>query len=134
MSHRHFCDFAGHDWQCSSQECECICGLPMEGHDHSDCPVELRACGEHSEAQRQSIAEAMSQQPDPESIQKWQERPHCQCGCAEAKTNKIVGFCLHCDHVYASYSPEIEDRHFADDCPGAPEQLKKSARERLVKH
>ena len=133
MSHRHFCDFAGHDWECGA-DCECCCGLPMEGHDHSDCPVELRACGKHIEAQRQSIAGAMSQQADSESVQKWQERPHCQCGCAEAETTKIVGFCLHCDHVYATYSPEIEDRHFADDCPGAPEQLKKSARVRLVRH
>jgi hypothetical protein len=32
------------------------------------------------------------------------------------------------------YDREIEARHFADYCPGAPEELKKSARERLVRH
>ena len=54
MSHRHYCDFAGHDWQCS-EDCECICGLLMEGNDHSECPVELRACPEHTAEQQRSI-------------------------------------------------------------------------------
>ena len=133
MSHRHYCDFAGHDWQCEG-DCECLCGLPMEGNDHGGCPVELRACPEHSAEQQQSIAEAMASEPDLESIQKWHERPSCGCGCAEAELSNVVGWCLHCDHVYIKYGPEIEDRHFADYCPGAPEELKKSARERLVRH
>jgi hypothetical protein len=133
MSHRHYCDQAGHDWQCS-EDCECICGLPMEGNDHSECPVELRACPEHAAEQARGIAEAMSSEPDPAFVQKWNERPSCECGCAEAVSSKIVGWCFHCDHVYVNYSPEIEARHFADCCPGAPEELKKSARERLVRH
>jgi hypothetical protein len=33
-----------------------------------------------------------------------------------------------------NHGPEIEDRHFAHYCPDAPEELKKSARERLAKH
>ena len=133
MSHRHYCDYAGHDWQCDG-DCECICGLPMEGNDHSECPVELRACPEHSAAQQLSHAEATSSESDPAFAQKWQERPHCECGCAEAQSSEAVGWCLHCDHVYVNYSPKIEAQHFADDCPGAPEELKKSARARLVKH
>jgi hypothetical protein len=133
MSHRHYCDFAGHDWQCGG-DCECICGLPMEGHDHSDCPVELRACPEHAAEQERSIAEAMSSEPDAAFIQKWQERPRCDCGCAEAESSKVVGWCLYCDHVYLDFSLVIQAQHFAEDCPGAPEELKKSARERLVKH
>ena len=137
MSHRHYCDFAGHDWQCS-EDCECLCGLPMEGNDHGDCPVELRACPEHASDQQRSSAEAIASQPDPESILKWQEllsaRPHCECGCAEAEFSNVVGWCLHCDYVYVNYSPEIENRHFASDCPGAPEELRKSAQERLVRH
>ena len=64
MSHRHYCDYAGHDWQCVGI-CECICGLPMEGNDHSECSVELRACPEHSAAQQLSDAEATSSEPDP---------------------------------------------------------------------
>jgi hypothetical protein len=133
MSHRHYCDFAGHDWQCS-EGCECLCGLPMEGNDHGDCPVELRACPEHASDQQRSIAEAIASQPDPESIRKWHERPHCECGCAEAQTMKIVGFCLWCDHVYAEFSPKIQDLHFAKYCLGAPDQLRQSARARFVKH
>ena len=45
--HTHFCEVVGHEWQCGD-DCICICGLPMEGHDHSDCPIELRACAEHA--------------------------------------------------------------------------------------
>lgn len=46
------------DLQCS-EGCECICGLLMEGNDHSDCPVELRACPEHAAEQQRRMAEAM---------------------------------------------------------------------------
>jgi hypothetical protein len=133
MSHRHFCDFAGHNWQCAG-DCECICGLPMEGHAHSECPVELRACPEHSAEQQRRIAEAMASEPVPAFVQSLQERPGCECGCAEVESNTFVGWCLHCDHMYVNYSPEMEARHFADDCPGAPEELKKSAQEKLVRH
>jgi hypothetical protein len=137
MSHRHFCDFAGHNWQCVEQ-CHCICGLPMEGHDHSKCPVELRACSEHAAEQERRMAEAMSSEPDAAFMQESNDGesalPHCECGCAETESSKVVGWCFHCDHVYANYGPDIQGRHFADNCPDAPEELKKSARERLSKH
>jgi len=42
MSHKHFCDVAGHPWQCNSSECICICQKPMELGDHSHCSIELR--------------------------------------------------------------------------------------------
>jgi hypothetical protein len=110
----------------------------MEGNDHGKCPVELRACPEHAAEQERRMAEAMSSEPDAAFMQESNEGesalPHCECGCAETESSKIVGWCFHCDHVYANYSPEIEDRHFADNCPDAPEELKKSARERLLKH
>jgi hypothetical protein len=51
--HIHFCEVDGHEYECSGDSCECICGLPMEGHDHSDCPVELRPCPEHQFGQKQ---------------------------------------------------------------------------------
>ena len=57
MSHRHFCDYAGHDWQCVG-DCECFCGLLMEGNDHGDCPVELRACPKHRAAHAGACARA----------------------------------------------------------------------------
>ena len=71
MSHRHFCDVAGHYWECRGKAlrggdaepsvCICLpCGRPLEGYDHSGCndPVELLACPEHIEEERRSIAEA----------------------------------------------------------------------------
>src|ERR1035438_3419926 len=51
MSHKHFCDVAGHPWQCESSECICICQKPMEQGDHSHCSIELRACPEHDDEQ-----------------------------------------------------------------------------------
>jgi len=47
MSHKHYCDVAGHEWVCTDITCECICGKLMEDGDHSECPIELRACPEH---------------------------------------------------------------------------------------
>ena len=55
--HTHFCEVYGHEWRCG-EECQCICGLPMEGCDHTDCPVELRPCPEHEAEQERRIAEA----------------------------------------------------------------------------
>jgi len=108
----------------------------MEGHNHSDCPIELRDCPEHPADQEQPMAEVS---PDAKEIdfsilspERQQSRPHCQCGCADLAPGTGVGFCLWCDHVYLHYSPEIEDRHFADHCPEAPEKLKESARAKLA--
>ena len=106
----------------------------MENGDRNRCRIELRACPEHEDAQRQSIAEAMSREPDPSSIEKWLMRSQCNCGCAEAELSEIVGWCFHCTHQYADYNSKIEDRHFALHCPGAPKELKESARKRLAKH
>ena len=59
MDHQHFCYVAGHYWQCEGTAlrggdtepsvCVCVCGLPLEGLDHSGCHenVELLACPEH---------------------------------------------------------------------------------------
>jgi len=70
MSHHHFCHVASHYWQCEGKAlrggdtepsvCACVCGLPLEGFDHSGCRenVELLACPEHREEGRQRIEEA----------------------------------------------------------------------------
>lgn len=55
MSHTHFCDVAGHPWQCESSKCICICQTQMEQGDHSHCPTELRACSAH-DSEQASIA------------------------------------------------------------------------------
>src|SRR5579864_9616409 len=119
-SHQHWCAVAGHYYQCSD-DCLCICDLPMSGYDHSDCPVELRECPEHSTEQQ------ISEKPLPEGVVEINfslptARPHCECGCSVIDSSEVVGWCFHCDHVYASYSSEIESRHFADHCPGAPSE------------
>jgi hypothetical protein len=48
-----------------------------------------------------------------------------------AKKPGIVGACLWCGHGYPEYSREIENEHFANVCPNAPEQLKADAKKRL---
>jgi hypothetical protein len=126
------CDVEGHYYDCG-EDCECICGLLMNGNDHSECPVELRPFLEHKEA--------ISEEPLPEGVveimfpaeRQHTARPHCECGCSDIDFTKIVGWCLHCDHVYANYTAEIENRHFANDCPGASETVKQAARARLGK-
>jgi hypothetical protein len=137
MSHRHHCCVSGHDFQCSDN-CDCICDLPMEGHDHSDCPVELRPCPEHKDEQECQIAEAT----EPAAVEidfsvlsrkRQRSKADCQCGCADADSGPAVGFCLWCNHVYTEYSPKIENRHFAYHCPGAPEKMKQASLAGLAK-
>lgn len=137
LSHLHGCAVEGHYYQCSEEDCECICGLPMNGHDHSDCPIELRPCPEHKAEQERRMAEAMSCETQTEIKLLFEEgyaaRPHCDCGCSDIDPGMVVGFCLHCDHVYANYTPELENRHFANHCPDVHETLKEAARARLAK-
>ncbi len=65
MNHLHFCDIAGHEWQCKGaalrpdagdmEPSVCMCmmhGVPMGDGDHSQCPAELLACSAHSAGQR----------------------------------------------------------------------------------
>jgi len=69
MSHTHFCDIAGHPWQCESSECICICQKQIEQSDHSRCPIELRACSQHdkeqvSNAHRDQCAPSVTHETD----------------------------------------------------------------------
>jgi len=134
-SHTHWCGEYGHEYECSG-DCLCICGQPMNGNDHSDCPIELRPCAEHKDEQKES----MSEEALPAGLVEltfpadWQHAalPHCQCGCSDTDFAKIVGWCLHCQHIYANYTPEIENRHFANDCRDAPTTVKEAALARLA--
>jgi len=108
----------------------------MEGHDHSDCPVELRPCPNHTAEHEARILEAMSDDgalPEAAFAEQQGAVPHCQCSCSEIDAAEVVGWCFHCTHVYANYSPEIQDRHLAYDCPGAPAELKQVALASLAK-
>lgn len=69
---------------------------------------------------------------DPSLFQNRWERQYCECGCAEAEMSRIVGFCLHCDHVYAEFNPKIQALHFAEHCPGVPESLRQTARAQFI--
>lgn len=70
MSHKHFCDVTGHQWECEGAAlrplagdtepsvCMCdICQVPMEFGDHSGCMIELLACPEHRDAQLRAMQE-----------------------------------------------------------------------------
>jgi hypothetical protein len=139
MSHRHYCDLAGHDWQCSGT-CECICGLLMEGSDHSDCPVELRACPKHREAQLRDVKSV----PSVDDVPQREENPVTTKGLLnippEHKLRRalrrlsrpgLAGICVWCGHGYrrGEYSPEAEDAHMLQ-CPEFPEDGKRQIRER----
>jgi len=134
--HKHYCGVTGHEYECSNEDCVCICDLPMEGHNHSNCPIELRDCPEHPADQERPMAEVESDAVEIDftslSQQRQAARPHCNCGCADLAPGTAVGFCLWCDHVYVEYSPASESRHFVHHCSGAPEQLKESARAKLA--
>ena len=136
FSHQHGCLVEDHYYRCS-EDCERICGLPMNGNDHSDCPVELRPCPDHKAEWERGLAEARScaMQTDIEPICEEQGTapPHCECGCSDTDPGKVVGWCLHCDHVYANYTRDLQDQHFANHCPFPPETLKEAARARLAK-
>lgn len=133
--HAHFCDTEGHYWDCTNQ-CECICGLPCEVGDHSDCPIELRACPDHEAEAEIRMLEAMF---NPKSVRQTtceesaRALPHCGCGCIDTPLGADVGFCLYCDHVYTDFTLDIQARHFADQCPEPPERLQQAALTRLAR-
>lgn len=71
LSHRHFCDVAGHWWECEGKAprlgdkepsaCVCdACHAPLEQGDHSRWKnrVELVACPEHRDEERRRMEEA----------------------------------------------------------------------------
>ncbi len=73
MSHQHFCDVAGHWWECEGTAlrpgdkepsvCMCLkCGVPLEFGDHSHDFAELLACPEH-----RKVAEAITA-PHPQPV------------------------------------------------------------------
>ena len=45
--HRHWCGVRAHRYECTDPTCMCPCGRPMERHDYTNCPIELRSCAAH---------------------------------------------------------------------------------------
>jgi hypothetical protein len=68
LSHNHFCDYAGHEWECAgtalrplagdTEPSVCMCAVhqvPLADGDHNECPIELLACPEHRDEQLRDI-------------------------------------------------------------------------------
>jgi hypothetical protein len=130
MSHKHYCDVAGHEWVCTDITCECICGELMENGDHIECPIELRACPEHHRELPALSDDELSEFVG--DLTSNAENLRCECGCADAHPEDVVGYCVWCSHVYVSYSPKTEAQHFLS-CPGAPAELRVAAKSRLAR-
>jgi hypothetical protein len=132
MSHRHYCDIAGHGWQCSSRECMCICAVPMHTGDHRECPVELRACPKHRERPRFESAQSTKRRETKSrksgSVYGRIKMPPMHRVLRAARRASRPGFgaaCVWCGHAYrlGEYSPEAQDAHLLA-CPSYPEDGK----------
>ena len=118
--HYHFCDYAGHYWECAgtalrplagdTEPSVCMCPMHQEAladGDHSECSVELLACPEHRDAQLREMG-----------ILDKSDLPKSQVGAESTifkddNGNPIVGFCLLCNKDF--YSMEEANAHDADD-------------------
>ena len=132
MSHKHYCDVEGHEWQCADDTCVCICNELMEDGDHSECPIELRACPEHQGQLPESSDDELPSGLFTD-LPREAEKPRCECGCADANREEVVGFCVWCSHVYVRYDTKTEAQHFLYFCPGAPAELREGAQSKLAR-
>jgi hypothetical protein len=73
MSHGHFCDYAGHEWNAmgmvgDKEPSVCIYimhEVPVTNGDHGDCPIEPLACAEHRDEQLRDMGTiGMSDMPE----------------------------------------------------------------------
>jgi|ERR1035437_1312037 hypothetical protein len=115
MSHRHFCEFAGHEWECEGtavrlfapEASVCMCmdhGVPMEEGDHSACSIELISCPEHRDEQMRAMGyePGYTIEPRPEDAEQ-------SSMFTDEKGNRTVGFCLWCNCDF--YSAEEVKAH-----------------------
>ena len=125
MSHQHFCDSAGHYWECEgnavrlfakdSSPTPCMClnhQVSMEDGDHSKCSIELLACPEHRDEQIRRLSQSGPS-----------ELPGSEDGTEvsmfiDRDGKPIVGFCLWCDMDFYSMS-EFEE-HTEDEMKACP--------------
>jgi hypothetical protein len=128
MSHRHFCDFAGHVWECEgsalrhfakdSEPTACMCikhEVSMEEGDHSKCPIELLVCPEHRDEQFRKMSECNVSDSLPD------EDGAASSGLKDKNGNAIVGFCLWCGKDF--YAMEEVWEHNASGVNACPEFL-----------
>lgn len=126
--HQHFCDFAGHYWECDGAAtrlfapgpsvCMCLAhGVPMYFGDHSDCSVELLSCPEHRADQMRAMGyePGYTREPEPPDSE-----PSPMF--TDENGNRTVGFCLWCNLGF--YTMDEVEVHNADDmrpCPAFQE-------------
>jgi hypothetical protein len=99
----------------------------MNEGDHSDCPIELRACPEHPYelapmAPIDSNAVAIEFPADFETKVKDAVEQAAMSGAA----------CLWCGYGYDEYDATAEAEHFSHGCPNAPEELREHKRKWLL--
>jgi hypothetical protein len=97
----------------------------MEQGDHSECPIELRACPEHLDGLQPGEVAGGVPISFPEDTADKIKR-------AVEQGDSYAAVCFWCGHGYGRYTRKIEAEHFAQHCPDAPQQLKDSARARLA--
>lgn len=133
MSHKHFCDFAGHYWECDGAAvrlfapepsvCMCMdCGIEMERGDHSACSVELLSCPEHRADQMRAMGHDPSHTIEPST----ESEPSSMF--IDSEGNATAGLCLWCGKNF--YSIEEVHQHKDNDMAECPEfqRLKDSVR------
>jgi hypothetical protein len=129
MAHQHFCGDGGHHYDCARSGCMCFCDVRCDTGDHTDCPVELRACPEHEhgittgelEAAKEAGAVPIQFPPDmPEKLSR-----------VLRGSTPYAGFCIWCAYRYEEYSPKLEAEHFAYNCTDAPDELRENFRRQL---
>lgn len=126
MSHRHWCDFAGHYWVCEGTavhpltgEAEpsiCMCldhQVPMEEGDHSQCSVELLACPEHRDEQLRAMGYELGTTNMPQPSQE-----EGSSMFIDEHGNRTVGFCLWCGRDF--YTREEVEEHNANGMERCP--------------
>jgi hypothetical protein len=104
----------------------------MEDGDHSECPVELRACPEH-QRQLPVLSDDEFFSDFLGDLRRNTEKTPCECGCANAHPEDVVGFCVWCSHVYVTFDAKTEAQHFSNFCAGAPAELREAAQSRLAR-
>jgi len=132
MSHRHFCDFAGHYWPCEgsavrlfagdSEPSVCMCLIhrePMEQGDHSECSIELLSCPEH----RADQMRAMGHEPE-YTYETTTDETERMLMFIDKDGNPAAAVCLWCGQGFKSM--EKVQAHNADDMADCPihQQLK----------
>jgi len=119
MSHQHYCDVAGHSWECEGKAlrgadteptvCICLpCESPLEGFDHSGCddPIELLACPEHRRAD-ESTGTSRQAKPCSERLMMWDEGG-----------KPVYAFCLWCGKTFYCWKEvEAHNRDNMKACP-----------------